>query len=327
MHLSECLALFCEDLAPFLTAVLSTRFLVGNLLFIVEKMESDMEERHRQEKKDLKTKIQKLRSSVSQGDKKRKKEVNAEIDRLEKELKDQQQKELQESTCNGMTSELKDLSLETSNAIDSTQENGCSSPTSGFKYSVREVSKAEKKRQKKRLEQQQKEHERQSEDVSHLRHNKDMEVTKLNRLLQERGLNIHEIPSDGDCLYKSVEHQLSIKGRKTTVTELRASAADFMRSHSDDFMPFIPLDSDDGDLEKEFDKYCKVIETTNSWGGHLELQALSRALDVVIEVIQADGPVITFGDEVSKDKPRLFISYHRHAYSLGEHYNSLVKRQ
>jgi OTU domain-containing protein 6 len=39
-----------------------------------------------------------------------------------------------------------------------------------------------------------------------------------------------------------------------------------------------------------------------------------------IEVIQAEGPPVLIGDEF--DSAKLTITYHRHYYGLGEHYNS-----
>jgi len=283
-------------------------------------MDVEIEERHRQEKKDLKAKTTKMKNSVPPSDKKRRKEINAEIERLEQEMKLRHEKELQEQDINSLVKDKLTLNEETSDLQNRTvanqHEEEEEEPT--FKYQVRQVSKAQLKKDKKRQAQKQRQEEAESEDVSHLRLLKDQEVLSMARLLESRGLKIHEIASDGDCLYKSIEHQLSLFDTQTTVNQLRKMTADFMRSHPDDFMPFI--DSGD-DLEKEFDKYCMAIEKTSCWGGHLELQALSKALDVFIEVLQANGPLFTFGDN---DRKKLLLSYHRHAYSLGEHYNSLV---
>jgi OTU domain-containing protein 6 len=50
------------------------------------------------------------------------------------------------------------------------------------------------------------------------------------------------------------------------------------------------------------------------------LEALSKSLDRPIEVVQAVGPPLTFGD--SNGKKKLTIAYYRHAFGLGEHYES-----
>jgi OTU domain-containing protein 6 len=52
----------------------------------------------------------------------------------------------------------------------------------------------------------------------------------------------------------------------------------------------------------------------------VELRALTQFLQQPIEVIQAEGPSVLIGDEFAKHK--LVITYHRHYYGLGEHYNS-----
>ncbi|KFM82157.1 OTU domain-containing protein 6B, partial [Stegodyphus mimosarum] len=74
--------------------------------------------------------------------------------------------------------------------------------------------------------------------------------------------------------------------------------------------------------EEQYIKYCEDIVKTSSWGGHVEIQALSNICGKPMEVIQAEGPSVIAGDE--HDSPRLIISYHRHVYGLGEHYNSVV---
>lgn len=54
-----------------------------------------------------------------------------------------------------------------------------------------------------------------------------------------------------------------------------------------------------------------------------KLRAISNALSRRIEVVQPNGCVILFGDDFTLHKP-LVVTYHRFAYTLGEHYNSTV---
>ncbi|XP_009948754.1 PREDICTED: OTU domain-containing protein 6B-like, partial [Leptosomus discolor] len=72
---------------------------------------------------------------------------------------------------------------------------------------------------------------------------------------------------------------------------------------------------------EEFEKYCDDIANTAAWGGQLELRALSHILQTAIEVVQMDSPPIIVGEEYS-GKPIILV-YMRHAYGLGEHYNSV----
>ena len=99
-----------------------------------------------------------------------------------------------------------------------------------------------------------------------------------------------------------------------------------MRSHAEDFMPFIGED-ESGYSAPDFEKYCKQVEsiTQSVWGGQLEINAISAALKLTIDVFSADSPVVTMGKE-GESKKKLRISYHKHYFSLGEHYNSIVPK-
>lgn len=53
-----------------------------------------------------------------------------------------------------------------------------------------------------------------------------------------------------------------------------------------------------------------------------QLRALSHVLKCKIEVIQATGPPVILGEEY-KNNRHIILTYHRHMYGLGEHYNSV----
>lgn len=124
-----------------------------------------------------------------------------------------------------------------------------------------------------------------------------IEMKRVEARLTARQLNLYEIPSDGDCMYKSIEHQLRLtRNRSVTVNELRSIAADYIRRHKEDFLPF--LTSSDGEsmmTDQEFEDYCHKIEATTTWGGQPELRALSNSFRVPIEVIQAEGSSVEIG--------------------------------
>lgn len=156
--------------------------------------------------------------------------------------------------------------------------------------------------------------------------------------MTSRGLKVHSINSDGDCLYSSVSHQLEKYGIKKNAMELRKLTVDTIKSNSDDFIGF---------LEEDIDTYCNKVRniivlyskgftfpdiakvnTTlkilndNVWGGQIEIISLSKGLQCKICVIQSEMPnELQFGE--SEDK-KLIIVYYRHLCTLGEHYNSTV---
>ena len=178
----------------------------------------------------------------------------------------------------------------------------------------KKVSKAQKRRDKKAEKEKERllEIEKQEEENKNgMRH---LETEKIKALLKARSLKIKDIPSDGDCLFNGILHQLN---NSCHVKELRKLVSDTLLSQKDDFQPFLSLD------DQEFEDYCKKMASTPKWGGQVEITALSRALKKPIEVIQAEGPVVQVGLDEFKSEKSIILTYHRHYYGLGEHYNSV----
>lgn len=269
-------------------------------------------------------KIQSLKHGVPKGDKKRKKEVQTEINALEAELKSKHENELK-LLCNsdnkeaGVVDEAADK-LDQALVLDGQNEDAAEPNEVQGKQ---RVSKAQKRREKKSQQEREREQRIANEDCSDLNKNRADEESMFKDILQSKNLRIVEVPSDGDCMYKALSHQLESSGRTISVQELRSKTADYIIAHKDEFLPF--LTTDDGDIlnDEQFETYCNEIRNTKAWGGQVELQALVKVLNRQVVVVQATGPEIVVGDD--KTSKPLTISYHRHAYRLGEHYNSLVQ--
>lgn len=172
------------------------------------------------------------------------------------------------------------------------------------------------------------------------------ERVAITDLCKALNVEMHEINPDGHCLYAAIADQLNILGKSPShelnYQDMRKGAAEYMRSHADDFMPFIS-DSDEhmagienkeagtqaanvSQQQKYFLDYCNAVEKTAVWGGQPEILALSRAFHTPIFVVQAGCPVVKVGvEEARPGEDVVTISYHRHMYGLGEHYNSLHK--
>ncbi|CAG9839033.1 unnamed protein product [Diabrotica balteata] len=281
--------------------------------------EEDLLKKHRQEKKDLQSKIQALKKTVPKGDKKKKKEITEEIAKLELELEEKHRKELGE---NNICSEPLNISMENGEedesemTEDQTVENGINSTR---------ISRAQKRRNKKELEAK----EREKRILEQAEKNKEgpriVETNAIKQVLKTMNLKLHNIPADGNCLYLAVNHQLQVTGRPTkSVNDLRKVTADFMRQNKDDFLPFMCNELDESEIvsEEQFENYCKDVATTKLWGGQLELRALSNILTCPIKVIQAAGPPTLQGEQFKGSE--LILTYHRHLYRLGEHYNSTI---
>mmetsp|Transcript_25205 Transcript_25205/g.63514 ORF Transcript_25205/g.63514 Transcript_25205/m.63514 type:complete len:138 (-) Transcript_25205:140-553(-) len=104
--------------------------------------------------------------------------------------------------------------------------------------------------------------------------------------------------------------------------DLRKMAASYMRTHPDDYMPFVIEDCDDPSAE--FEKYCSDVEDTATWGGQVEIDALAHVLERHIAVYSTDLGCLNMGEKFQGTAPSLRVCYHRHAYGMGEHYNSVV---
>ena len=266
-----------------------------------------LESKHRKEKKELQAQIQGLKKAAK-NDKTKKKELTAEIARLEAEMDARHQQELDSNYAN---KEVDEVISNVENELGKVK-----------------ISKAQKRREKKSQQEKERDELIKQQEQENLHGPRNTELQAINTKLKERGLKIVLIPSDGDCLYKAIAHQFSLKKQKElSVDNLREKVADYIRQNIDDFLPFMTNpDTCEMLTSEEFEEYCSKIENTKVWGGQLEIRALSNSLKCPITVIQATGPgSIDQGAEY--EGPPLVITYHRHMYGLGEHYNSTVTSQ
>ncbi len=99
--------------------------------------------------------------------------------------------------------------------------------------------------------------------------------------------------------------------------------ASTLRQHEDDFAPFIEYT----DETCTFGAYVERVEHSADWGGHVELRALSLALKrpILVYSAQTVEPLQIHVNEYGDEEP-IRLSYHLNFYSLGEHYNSVVKK-
>lgn len=265
--------------------------------------------RHRKEKKDLQGKVQNLKKTASKGDKKKKKEVTDEIARLEEQLKNRHDQELRE--------------LQSNTEVENVAENLVSAVTigeaSGEDEEPRRLSKAEKRRQK--LEQKDKERDAEIKAAEEANRYgpRNLETQSIKEQLKSRQLAIHEVPSNGDCMFAAICHQIS----KCDVGELRQKTADELRRNKAEYSPFLTNPATGEMLsDDEFEDYCHQMATCQSaWGSQVELRAVSQILKLRIEVVQGEGPVVVIGDD-QPAPPIVVVTFHKHYFGLGEHYNS-----
>lgn len=145
---------------------------------------------------------------------------------------------------------------------------------------------------------------------------KELEIKRMEELyLKPAGLKIRDVAADGNCLYRAVAEQVDDAEDYRAV---RSICADALLQHEEEYAPF--AESHD---HGSYVNYVERVRNSTDWGGHLELRALATALKRPVVVYSADAAPLKMGEE--EDGDDILVSYHRHYYALGEHYNSVTK--
>ncbi|GLT40546.1 hypothetical protein SLA2020_146710 [Shorea laevis] len=227
----------------------------------------------------------------------KKKQVEEEIPRLSAKLKEKHAEEL--SSLGYSTS-----SENEKNNLDNLVKAIAGVPVAN-QPDYSKLSKSAKRREK-RAQQEAAREQRIQEDQNNIVSERMIEDEELVKKLEPLGLTINEIKPDGHYLYRAVEDQLTLLSRGSslyTYQELREMVAAYMRKH---------------------------VESTAAWGGQLELGALTHCLRKHIMISSGSFLDVEMGKEYKAEtvsdslKGSIMLSYHRHAFGLGEHYNSVV---
>ena len=143
---------------------------------------------------------------------------------------------------------------------------------------------------------------------------KELEIKRMEELyLKPAGLRIRDVAADGNCLYRAVAEQCA---NAKDFMAVRTICADALLEHEEEYAPFAECDG-------SYANYVERVRNSTDWGGHLELRALATALKRPVVVYSADAAPLRMGEE--EDGEDILLSYHRHYYALGEHYNSVTK--
>ncbi|XP_069895226.1 OTU domain-containing protein 6A [Dipodomys merriami] len=259
--------------------------------------------RHRRERRELQDQICAMKNTVPKTDRKRRKQMLQDVARLEAELEQRHQQELEKF----LPPEDPDVESVTKNLAKINLEN-----------QPPRVCRAEKRRERKAALRKERQERVDESETEHLSNYRRQEEEKVAAILGAKNLAMKDIPADGHCMFRAIQDQLPFP---VTIDSLRRRTADYMQKHVDDFLPFFTdAEPGDGYTHDDFKTYCDNI-VRGSWGGQLELTALSHILQTPIEVVQAESPIIMIGEEYNK-KP-LTLVYLHHACNFGEHYNSV----
>lgn len=297
----------------------------------------ELQARHRKEQQDLQAKITQKKKSAT---KRTRKGVNDDCERLQRELEDRQQ--IERAKLNGLddppTQDLDDLNLtenvdaqqpdwtdETSNRETIVPPGPGSIVLAGAKP---KKSNRQKERRTRRAAEQEALAAKAEQETTGVLDKRKEEQELLRERIRTFGLKEIEVRPDGHCLYSAIAYQLDptmtcTAGRgfnETAPSEesyqtVRNAAASFISQHSDDFIPF---------LDEPFEAYVQRLKDTAEWGGQLELQAISKAYSVQINVLQATGEIVKFEPENNVSHKPIWLAYYRYSFGLGEHYNALL---
>jgi len=259
--------------------------------------------KHRQEEQQLRTEAKAKKHSIAKADRAARAAADAELEAALREMQARHAAELGDT--GGAAAAMAELSV-----------------SAGSK-----PSKQNKRRQKKENEEREREKRMADEKAGAGPSAREVELERLSAVLSPLGLAVHEIAADGHSLYRSLAHQLQATGEThLDFQACRKTAADYIRSHPQDFLPYLLAESSDDSLPPDelISLYCATVESSSEWGGQLEITALSHACRRSIHVHSAGAPVLVTGAEYEPNGPPLHLAYHRHYYGLGEHYNSLV---
>ncbi|XP_074278925.1 OVARIAN TUMOR DOMAIN-containing deubiquitinating enzyme 5-like [Silene latifolia] len=293
--------------------------------------------RHRKEIGQLQNKETEMKKAAAKGSKAeqkaKKKHVEEEVAKLSAKLKEKHAQELSSLGYNATSGSENDKgNLDT--LVKAIAGVSVSSQLDNFKPSK------SNKRREKRAQQEAARDQRIKEEQSNVISDRVIESEALEKKLEPLGLTISEVKPDGHCLYRAVEDQLAQISQGCSpynFQQLREMVASYMRDHASEFLPFFSPensveDESNDSLLQRFECYCREVESTAAWGGQLELEALTHCLRKHILIFSGSYPDVEMGKEYKGNdegvalKSSIMLSYHKHAFGLGEHYNSVVPK-
>ncbi len=309
----------------------------------IHKVMDVLQRKHRQEQKDLQSRITQKKKSAT---KKTRKGVNDECAELERQLQERHIGEIAALSSHHPPKDdkseilpVKDddesvppkMPMDVSEAMSAISISPTPTPNGHLKKTNRQ-----KARLARRAAEQEAAAEEAEKEVADLPDLRERERKAMQEAYTSRGLKEHEIRSDGHCLYAAVADQLEqsevgLKPKiqldmvddrvqlKTAINGYKIArqvAATYISQNPEDFSPF---------LEEPLDQYVATIRDTGEWGGHLEILALAKAYGVDINILQGNGKVEKIECGTDSEPRTLWLAYYHHSFGLGEHYNSLRK--
>lgn len=123
------------------------------------------------------------------------------------------------------------------------------------------------------------------------------------------GLQLRDIPADGNCLFRALGDQLEGHGRNHYSHRLKV--VDYMSKNKKDFAPFV-------EDNIQFEHYLYSLKKPGTYAGNDAIAAFARLHQVHIVIHQLNSPFLLIQGTKDPTTPQLHIAYHN-----GDHYSSL----
>lgn len=137
------------------------------------------------------------------------------------------------------------------------------------------------------------------------------EFLSFSNQLQALGLKLREVPGDGNCLFRALGDQL--EGHSRAHLRLRQETVDYMKSHRQDFEPFVEDDV-------PFEQHLSNLSQPGTFAGNDAIVAFARSQQVKVVIHQLNTPLW----EINGSEKLLSRELHI-AYRYGDHYDSVRK--
>ena len=138
----------------------------------------------------------------------------------------------------------------------------------------------------------------------------DKNSPEFEKQLTKLGLCLHDIPGDGNCLFRALGDQL--EGHQENHFKHRCDVVDYMVEHRYAFEPFL----EDG---ISFNRYTAGLRNKGTHAGNDAIVAFAKIYDLNVIIHQLDQPTLTIsGAKTANTARKLHIAYHN-----GEHYSSV----
>eukprot|EP00986_Skeletonema_menzelii_P012276 scaffold6708_cov153-Skeletonema_menzelii.AAC.2 len=149
----------------------------------------------------------------------------------------------------------------------------------------------------------------------------DDDDTQFRNQLLNQGHLIHEMNSDGNCLFRSLSDQL-YNDDGDEHGAVRSEICDYLERNKDEFQSFLLMNEDDEDI-MNIDDYVEHMREHTTWGSDIEIVAASRKYKRGIKVFSTHYGVLRFVNQEENndqldDSSDLLLSYHGN-----DHYNSV----